>query len=331
MAQIFYESDAQEEILAGETIAVIGYGSQGHAHARNLKDSGLDVIVGLREGSPTAERATAAGLRVASVEEAAAAADLTAVLIPDDRQTEVYHRWIEPGLEAGNALLFAHGFNIHFSQIVPPGYVDVIMVAPKGPGVMVRKTYEEGGGVPSLVAVHQDYTGNALARGIAYARGIGSARAGVIQTTFSEETETDLFGEQTVLCGGASELVKAGFDTLVEAGYQPEVAYFECLHELKLIVDLIHYHGISGMRSRVSDTAEYGDLTRGKRIISPAVRSEMRRVLEEIQAGEFATEWVLENQARRASFESLRRREAEHPLEELGKTLRAMMPWLEND
>jgi ketol-acid reductoisomerase len=330
MAKIYYEKDVKPEVLDGQKIAVIGYGSQGHAQAQNLKDSGLDVVVGLRDGDRDVERAKEAGLEVALVEDAASMADLIVMLIPDDAQALVYRENIRPGLKSGNALFFAHGFNIHYNQIVPPDDIDVIMVAPKGPGPMVRQVYQEGGGVPSLVAVYQDYTGMALDRGLAYAKGLGAARAGVIETTFKEETETDLFGEQAVLCGGASELIKAGFDTLVEAGYQPEIAYFECLHELKLIVDLIHYHGISGMRARVSDTAEYGDLTRGPRIISPEVREEMKRILEEVQSGRFATEWVLENQANKATFATMRRVEAAHPLEELGKQLRSMMSWLED-
>jgi ketol-acid reductoisomerase len=328
MATMYYEKDANLEALKGQKIAVIGYGSQGHAHSLNLKDSGMDVVVGLREGSPSAEKAKVAGLTVMPVEEAAAAADIIMVLIPDDRQARVYNECIRPGLKSGNALFFAHGFNIHYNQIVPPEDVDVIMVAPKGPGPMVRQVFEEGGGVPALIAIEQDYTGMALEKGLAYAAGIGAARAGVLETTFKEETETDLFGEQAVLCGGTSELIKAGFDTLVEAGYQPEVAYFECLHELKLIVDLIHNYGISGMRERVSDTAEYGDITRGPRVISPAVREEMKKILDEIQTGKFASEWVLENQANRASFATMRKVEAAHPLEELGKKLRSMMSWL---
>ncbi len=328
MATMYYEKDADKGILEGRKIAVIGYGSQGHAHALNLKDSGMDVVVGLREGSSSAGTAGEAGLAVATPSEAAAAADVIMVLIPDDRQAAVYEECIKPGLKEGNALFFAHGFNIHFNQIIPPDDVDVIMVAPKGPGRMVRQVFLEGGGVPALIAIERDYTGKALQRGLAYAAGIGAARAGVLETTFKEETETDLFGEQVVLCGGTAELIKAGFDTLVEAGYQPEVAYFECLHELKLIVDLIYSHGISGMRSAVSDTAEYGDLTRGPRVISPEVRGEMKKILEEIQSGGFATEWVLENQANRASFATMRKAEAEHPLEPLGKKLRSMMSWL---
>jgi ketol-acid reductoisomerase len=328
MARIFYEKDAKPEVLDGQKIAIIGYGSQGHAHAQNLNDSGLDVVVGLREGDPDVDKARALGLEVATVEDAASMGDIAIMLIPDDVQALVYRESVRPGLKSGNALFFAHGFNIHYNQIVPPDDIDVVMVAPKGPGPMVRQMYEEGGGVPSLVAVYQDYTGMALERGLAYAKGLGALRAGVIETTFEEETETDLFGEQAVLCGGCSELIKAGFDTLVEAGYQPEIAYFECLHELKLIVDLIHYHGISGMRQKVSDTAEYGDLTRGPKVISPDVRQEMKRILEDIQNGRFASEWVLENQANRATMEALRRREAEHPIEELGKQLRSMMSWL---
>jgi ketol-acid reductoisomerase len=328
MARVYYEKDAKPEVLQGQKIAIIGYGNQGHAQAQNLKDSGLDVVVGLREGDPDVERAGSDGLEVALVEDAAAMSDLVSMLIPDDAQAVVYRNSIHPGLKSGNALLFSHGFNIHYNQIVPPEDIDVIMVAPKGPGAMVREVYQEGGGVPSLVAVFQDYSGMALDKGLAYAKGLGATRAGVIETTFKEETETDLFGEQAVLCGGTAELIKAGFETLVNAGYQPEIAYFECLHELKLIVDLIHYHGISGMRERVSDTAEYGDISRGRRIISPAVREEMGRILDEIQSGEFATEWVLENQANRASFATMRRVEAAHPLEKLGRELRSMMSWL---
>jgi ketol-acid reductoisomerase len=328
MARVYYEKDAKPEVLQGQKIAIIGYGNQGHAQAQNLKDSGLDVVVGLREGDPDVERAGSDGLEVALVEDAAAMSDLVSMLIPDDAQAVVYRNSIHPGLKSGNALLFSHGFNIHYNQIVPPEDIDVIMVAPKGPGAMVREVYQEGGGVPSLVAVFQDYSGMALDKGLAYAKGLGATRAGVIETTFKEETETDLFGEQAVLCGGTAELIKAGFETLVNAGYQPEIAYFECLHELKLIVDLIHYHGISGMRERVSDTAEYGDISRGRRIISPAVREEMGRILDEIQSGEFATEWVLENQANRASFATMRRVEVAHPLEKLGRELRSMMSWL---
>jgi ketol-acid reductoisomerase len=328
MAKMYYDKDANPEALKGQRIAIIGYGSQGHAHALNLSDSGFEVVVGLRESSPSADRAREAGLTVAPVDEATAMSDIIMVLIPDDQQASVYREYISSGLEQGNALFFAHGFNIHYNQIRPPEFIDVAMVAPKGPGPMVRQVYQEGGGVPALIAVEQDFTGKALERGLAYAHGLGATRAGLLETTFKEETETDLFGEQAVLCGGTSELIKAGFDTLVDAGYQPEVAYFECLHELKLIVDLIHSHGISGMRERVSDTAEYGDITRGPRVINAEVREEMKRILDEIQTGKFATEWVLENQANRASFATMRKVEAAHPLEELGKKLRSMMSWL---
>jgi ketol-acid reductoisomerase len=328
MAKIFYDSDVKPEALTGKKIAVIGYGSQGHAHSLNLKDSGHDVVVGLRPGSPSAAKAEEQGLKVTSVADAAKAADVIMVLVPDDRQAAVYESDIKPGLEKGNALMFAHGFNIHYFQIVPPKDVDVMMVAPKGPGPIVRRTYVDGQGVPSLIAVEQDFTGNAFDVGLAYAQGIGATRAGVLMTTFAEETETDLFGEQAVLCGGVSELIKAGFDTLVDAGYQPEVAYFECCHELKLIVDLIHYHGITGMRERVSDTAEYGDMTRGPRVVDDSTRDEMEEILAEIQSGEFATEWVLENRANRAMFYSLQRAESRHLIEEVGRKLRGMMPWL---
>ncbi|MFH1149670.1 MAG: ketol-acid reductoisomerase [Actinomycetota bacterium] len=328
MTKVYYDDDARLELLKDQVIAVIGYGSQGRAHGRNLRDSGLEVVVGLRPESPNIEAAKGDGLDVAMVEEAAQAADIVMMLVPDDIQARVYREFIRQGLKSGNALFFAHGFNIHFNQIVPPEDVDVIMVAPKGPGPMVRQVYEEGGGVPALVAVYQDYSGMALERGLAYAKGIGATRAGVLETTFAEETETDLFGEQAVLCGGCTALIKAGFETLVEAGYQPEVAYFECLHELKLIVDLIHYQGLSGMRNAISDTAEYGDLTRGPRVINEDVRAEMKRILEEIQSGRFASEWVLENQANRATMQALRAREAAHPIEELGARLRGMMSWL---
>ncbi|MDD5748536.1 MAG: ketol-acid reductoisomerase [Actinomycetota bacterium] len=328
MARIFSETDVDSEALKGQKVAVIGFGSQGHAHAQNLHDSGVDVVVGLRAGSPSIPKAQEAGLEVMEIEDAARISDVIAILIPDDSQSLVYERAIRGGLKSGNMVLFAHGFNIHFSQIVPPADVDVVMVAPKGPGVMVRKMFVEGKGVPALIAIEQDYSGMALSRGLAYAKGIGSTRAGLIETSFAEETETDLFGEQVVLCGGTSELVKASWETLVEAGFQPEIAYFECLHELKLIVDLIHQYGISGMRARVSDTAEYGDMTRGPRVINQEVRNEMKNILEEIRSGEFASEWVLENRAGRPRFNALRKRESAHTLEEVGKRLRAMMPWL---
>ena len=328
MAKIYYEKDADLTILQDKTVAVIGYGSQGHAHAQNLHDSGVKVVVGLYEGSKSWARAEKDGLRVTSVAAAADEADLVQVLVPDQKQREVYYQHIEPGLRPGNALVFSHGFNIHFGQIVPPAEVDVFMVAPKGPGHLVRRVYSEGGGVPCLVAIHQDASGQALKLALAYAQGIGGARAGVLETTFAEETETDLFGEQVVLCGGVSELIKAGFETLVEAGYQPEIAYFECLHELKLITDLIHEKGISGMRHSISDTAEYGDLTRGKRIITGKTRREMRRILDEIQSGKFASEWILENKANCAGFNAMRRRESQHPIEIIGAKLRGMMSWL---
>ncbi|MDD3717989.1 MAG: ketol-acid reductoisomerase [Actinomycetota bacterium] len=328
MADIYYGEDADLSLLDGKTVAVIGYGSQGHAHALNLRDSGVRVVVGLRESDPDRERAQQAGFEVLGLAEAAAAGDIVVMLVPDQFQKEVYENSVKPGLAEGNALFFAHGFNIHFSQIVPPENVDVIMVAPKGPGHIVRRMYEEGSGVPSLVAVHQDYTGRALGVGLAYAKGLGAARAGVIRTTFEEETETDLFGEQCVLCGGVTELVRAGFDTLVEAGYQPEIAYFECLHELKLIVDLIYERGISYMRYSISDTAEYGDLTRGRRIITEDTRREMRAILEEIVSGRFASEWILENQAGRPAYNALRRRDAAHLIEQVGRELRSMMSWL---
>jgi len=328
MAEIFYEDDADLSLLEGKTVAVIGYGSQGHAHALNLRDSGVQVVVGLREVDPDRAKAEEAGFKVIGLAEAAAAGDIVMMLVPDQFQKEVYENSVRSGLVEGNALFFAHGFNIHFNQIIPPENIDVIMVAPKGPGHIVRRMYEEGSGVPSLVAVQQDYTGRALGIGLAYAKGLGAARAGVIRTTFEEETETDLFGEQCVLCGGVTELIRAGFDTLVEAGYQPEIAYFECLHELKLIVDLIYERGISYMRYSISDTAEYGDLTRGHRIITAETRDEMRLILEEIVSGKFAGEWILENQAGRPAYNALRRRDAAHLIEQVGRELRSMMSWL---
>jgi ketol-acid reductoisomerase len=328
MATIYYEEDADLKHLRGRKVAILGYGSQGHAHALNLRDSGVDVRVGLYTGSGSWRTAERDGLEVKTADEASKEADLIMVLLPDTAQKQVYERDVEPNLEPGNALFFAHGFNIHFGQILPPSSVDVCMIAPKGPGHLVRRTYEEGKGVPSLVAIHQDATGKALAVALAYSKALGGARAGVIQTTFAEETETDLFGEQAVLCGGASELVKAGFETLVDAGYQPEIAYFECLHELKLIVDLMYEGGLSWMRYSVSDTAEYGDYSRGPRVISPEVRAEMRRILGEVQAGSFAREWILENQAGRPAFSASRRADRDLLLEKVGAELRAMMPWL---
>ncbi len=328
MAKIYYDEDATLEVLKDKTVAIIGYGSQGHAHALNLRDSGIKVIIGLYSGSRSAERAKADGFEVLIPDEAAKRADIIMMLIPDTLQPEVYETAILPNLDEGNALAFAHGFNIHFGQIVPPPYVDVFLVAPKGPGHLVRWQYEEGKGVPGLFAVHQDFTGQAKDIALAYAKGIGCTRAGVIETTFKEETETDLFGEQAVLCGGTTALIKAGFETLIEAGYQPEVAYFECLHELKLIVDLIYQYGISGMRYSISDTARYGDVTRGDRIYE-AVKPVHKKILEEIQRGEFAKEWILENVAKRPHFNALIKRDEEHPVEKVGKELRKMMPWLE--
>lgn len=328
MTKMYYDQDANWEMIQHKTVAVIGYGSQGHAHALNLKDSGVNVVIGLYKGSKSWTKAEQEGLKVATVAEAVASADITMILIPDERQAQVYRTEIAPNLKEGSALVFAHGFNIHFNQIVPPANVDVFMVAPKGPGHLVRRVYQEGKGVPCLMAVHQDYTGNAQETALAYARGIGGTRAGVLVTTFKEETETDLFGEQAVLCGGASELVKAGFETLVEAGYQPEIAYFECLHELKLIVDLMYEGGLAAMRYSISDTAEYGDYMIGKRIVTQETRAEMKKVLSEIQNGVFAKNWILENQANRPEFSAIRRKEAEQQIEVVGKKLRSMMSWL---
>ena len=326
--KMYYDADADLKLLANKQIAVIGYGSQGHAHSLNLKDSGCNVVVGLRPGGKSWEQAKAAGLKVMSVKEAASTSDIIMILVPDSAQPTVYREEIAPGLKAGKMLMFAHGFNILYSQIVPPADVDVSMIAPKGPGHRVREVYVEGGGVPSLLAIYQDVTGHAKELALAYARGIGGTRAGVIETTFAEETETDLFGEQAVLCGGATALIKAGFETLVEAGYQPEIAYFECLHELKLIVDLIQQGGLSYMRYSVSDTAEHGDYTGGPRIITDATRAEMRKMLKEIQDGTYANSWILENMAGRPSFNLMRRRERELLIEKVGRKLRAMMPWL---
>ena len=328
MPKMYYDSDADLGILKGRKIAVIGYGSQGHAQAQNLKDSGLDVVVGLRKGSKSWPVAEADGITVMTVPEAAQAADIIQILLPDEKQGAVYREEIMPYLKSGNALVFSHGFNILYNQIVPPSDVDVFMVAPKSPGHLVRRVYQEGKGVPGLVAVYQDASGNAYRLALAYAKGIGCTRAGVIETTFKEETETDLFGEQAVLCGGASALIKAGFETLVEAGYQPEIAYFECLHELKLIVDLIYEGGLGMMRYSVSDTAEFGDVTRGPRIINDSVKAEMKKILEEVQDGTFAREWMLENQVNRPRFNALVEKDKEHPIEKVGTELRSMMPWL---
>ncbi|MBE3074448.1 MAG: ketol-acid reductoisomerase [Actinobacteria bacterium] len=328
---MYYEKDANLDLIKDKTVAVIGYGSQGHAHSLNLNESGINVIVGLRQESASWKDAEAAGLKVMKVAEAAAAADMIMILTPDHSQAKTYRKKIAAGLKPGNVLMFAHGFNIHFNQILPPADIDVIMVAPKGPGHLVRRQYQEGRGVPALIAIHQDASGKAKDLALAYAKGIGATRAGVIETTFAEETETDLFGEQAVLCGGASELVRAGFETLVQAGYQPEIAYFECLHELKLIVDLMYEKGITGMRYSISDTAEYGDITRGKRIINEDTRAEMRKILSEIQNGEFAREWILENKAGCPSFYATQRRESLHQIEVVGKELRRMMSWIEPD
>jgi ketol-acid reductoisomerase len=327
-ARMFYDDDASLEVLRGRQIAVIGYGSQGHAHARNLAESGADVLVGLYPGSRSAADAQSAGLEVLPVSEAAKRADLVMVLLPDHLQAPVYRHEIEPGLVEGNALFFAHGFNIHYGQIVPPEGVDVCMVAPKGPGHLVRRTYTEGTGVPALLAVAQDASGHARELALAYAKGIGATRAGVLETTFAEETETDLFGEQAVLCGGVSSLVQKGYETLVEAGYQPEIAYFECLHELKLIVDLLYEGGFKRMRYSISDTAEYGDYHSGPVVVDDGVKERMRATLTAVQDGSFAREWILENAAGRPAFSAMRRRQAEHPIEQVGAELRAMMSWL---
>lgn len=328
MSRIYYDGDADLGLLKGRRVAVIGYGSQGHAQAQNLQDSGVDVIVGLRRDSRRWAQVEADGLKVAEVPEAAESADIIQILIPDEKQGEVYNREIKPHLKAGKSLMTSHGFSIHFGTVVPPKDVDVFMIAPKGPGHMVRRMYQEGAGVPALIAVHQDYSGRAKDKALAYAKGIGATRAGVLETTFREETETDLFGEQVVLCGGLAAMVQAGYETLVEAGYQPESAYFECLHELKLIVDLVYEHGLSGMWFSVSETAEYGGLTRGSRVVTDAVKAEMRSILSEIQDGRFATEWIAENEAGQPSFNRLRKASAEHPIEEVGRKLRAMMPFL---
>lgn len=326
--KIYYDQDADLQYLDGKTVAVIGYGSQGHAQSQNLRDSGVKVVVADIPGSENWKKAEEAQFQPLTADKAAREADIIQILVPDEKQAALYRESIAPNLRPGKALVFSHGFNIHFKQIVPPPDVDVFMVAPKGPGHLVRRMYEEGAGVPSLVAVEQDYSGQALNLALAYAKGIGATRAGVIQTTFKEETETDLFGEQAVLCGGITELIRAGFDTLVDAGYQPEIAYFECLHEMKLIVDLIYEGGISTMRYSISDTAEYGDLTRGKRIITEATREEMKKILKEIQEGVFAREWLLENQVGRPVYNALRRKEQNHLIETVGARLRGMMPWL---
>jgi ketol-acid reductoisomerase len=325
---IFYDADADLSLLGGKSVAVLGYGSQGHAHALNLKDSGIEVVVGLRPDSRSRAEAEVNGHEVLDIGDAASRGDIVMVLLPDERQAEVWEAEIADGIAEGNLLMFAHGFSIHFEQVVPPPGVDVGMVAPKGPGHLVRRQFTEGRGVPCLMAVHQDATGNAHDLVLAYASGIGGGRAGVIETTFKDECETDLFGEQSVLCGGATELVRAGFETLVEAGYDPRLAYFECLHELKLIVDLMYEKGIQGMRFSISNTAEYGDMTRGSRVIGEETREAMRRILADIQSGDFAREWIAENRAGGEHFQRMREEAAHHQVEEVGKELRGMMPWL---
>ena len=327
-ANVYYSDDADPSIVRGKTVAVIGYGSQGHGHALNLKDSGVDVIVGLREGSSSVAKAEAQGLKVLPIAEAAAAADVVMILAPDTEQKSIYDEHIAANIEPGNALAFAHGFNVRFGRITAPEGVDVIMIAPKGPGHLVRRTYTEGGGVPTLIAVEQDATGQAKDLALSYADAIGGTRAGVIETTFPEETETDLFGEQVVLCGGLTALVQAGFETLTDAGYAPEMAYFECLHEVKLIVDLMYEEGIAGMRYSISDTAEYGDLTRGPRIVTDETRAEMRRILDEIQDGRFAAEWIAESESGRPNYKRLQQEGKDHPVELVGSRLREMMPWI---
>ena len=326
---IFYDSDADLSSLEGKTVAILGFGSQGHAHALNLKDSGVDVVVGLREGSSSRAEAEEAGLEVLGVADAASRGDVVMILLPDEKQAEVWDAEISDGIAEGNLLMFAHGFAIHFDQIVAPPGVDVGMVAPKGPGHLVRRQYVDGQGVPCLMAVHQDASGNAHDLVLAYASGIGGGRAGIIETTFKDECETDLFGEQSVLCGGATELVQAGFETLVEAGYDPRLAYFECLHELKLIVDLMYEKGIQGMRYSISNTAEYGDMTRGPRVIGPESRAAMKKILEEIQSGDFAKEWIAENRAGGENLSRMREEGAAHQVEEVGGELRDMMPWID--
>ncbi|MDK2822739.1 MAG: ketol-acid reductoisomerase [Clostridia bacterium] len=328
MAKMYYDKDANLEVLKGKKIAVIGYGSQGHAQAQNLQDSGLDVIVGLRQGSKSFAQVEADGLKALTIEEACEQADVFQILLPDEHHQNVYEKYIKPNLKAGKTLVVSHGFSIHYGLIVPPADIDVFMIAPKTPGHLLRRLYVEGKGVPGLAAVYQDATGQCWDKALAYAKAIGCTRAGVLETTFQEETETDLFGEQAVLCGGVTELVRAGFDTLVEAGYQPEIAYFECLNELKLIVDLMYEGGITWMRHSISDTAEFGDLISGRRVINEDVRKEMKKMLEEVQNGQFAKEWLLENQVGRPRYNALKRRDENHLIEKVGKELRAHMPWL---
>src|SRR5690625_314213 len=329
MAKVLYEKDIQKEVLSGKKIAVIGYGSQGHAHALNLRDSGFDVVIGIRQGK-SQQKAEDDGFTVKPVAEAVKEANLTMVLLPDENQAKVYTDDIKDNLQEGSALAFAHGFNIHYSQVVPPANVDVFLVAPKGPGHLVRRTFEEGAGVPALFGIYQDFTGNAKEVALAYAAGVGGARAGVLETTFQEETETDLFGEQAVLCGGLTSLVKSGFETLTEAGYQPEVAYFETLHEVKLIVDLMYEDGLENMRYSVSDTAQWGDFVSGPRVINDETKARMKEVLEDIQSGEFAKEWILENQANRPRYNAINAREKQHEIEVVGRELRDLMPFVKN-
>ena len=328
---VYYDKDADLSIIQGKKVAILGYGSQGHAHANNLKESGVSVVVGLRPNSQSAAKAEAAGLEVKSIEDAVSSSDLIMVLAPDEHQAALYQNQIAPNIKQGATIAFAHGFNIHFEQIEPREDLDVVMIAPKGPGHLVRSTYKEGGGVPTLIAVFQDASGSAQKTAMSYASANGGGRAGIIETTFREETETDLFGEQAVLCGGATALVQAGFETLTEAGYAPEMAYFECLHELKLIVDLMYQGGIANMRYSISNTAEYGDLTRGPRVVTDETKAEMRKILDEIQSGKFAREFILENQAGAATLKAMRRRGREHPIEEVGDKLRAMMPWIKEN
>src|ERR1700754_4880868 len=328
---MYYDDDADLDLLKGKTVAILGYGSQGHAHARNLKDSGVDVVVGLREGSKSVDHAEAPGLTVKSIEDAASRGDIVMVLLPDEKHHEVYEASIKDGIAPGNLLMFGHGFSVHYNEVEAPPEVDVALVAPKGPGHLVRRQYTEGSGVPCLIAIDKNETGNAQQLALAYAKGIGGTRGGVIETTFKDETETDLFGEQAVLCGGVSELVRAGYETLVDAGYDPKLAYFECLHELKLIVDLMYEKGITGMRHSISNTAEYGDLTRGKRIISETTRQAMKDVLGEIQDGTFAREWIAENRAGQENFQRMRAEQQGHKIEVEGRELRKMMDWIDTE
>ncbi len=331
MAKVYHDKDANLDILKDKKIAIIGYGIQGRGQALNLRDSGLNIIVSELEGTENYKKAIEDNFKPVAAEVAAKEADIVQILTQDHVQAKVYKKAIEPNLKQGKALVFSHGFNIHFKEILPPKEIDVFMVAPKGPGALVRQQYQEGKGVPCLVAIFQDASGNALKLALSYAKGIGGTRAGVIETTFKEETETDLFGEQAVLCGGVTELIKSGFDTLVEAGYQPEIAYFECLHELKLITDLIYKVGIQGMRKRVSDTAEYGDLTRGKKVIDDRTRKTMKEILKDVQSGKFAKEWIEENRKGRPLFNKLSKEHDKHPIEEVGRRLRKMMPWMEEE